>query len=375
MGAASWRTPARSPLGLAAAITTTLALALAGCGGDDATVDGASNTPAQTTAPVDWTLVLDYEPNAVHAGLLRAQAAGYFKDAGINLKVIAPSSTSDALTQVSRGRAELGLADLIDVARRNERAYNRVAHASEDGTSVSSGPPKSSVPVVGAIVQRPLSGLIVNADGPIKEPAQLAGKKIAVSGLPSDVAVINAMVQSGGKPLPTDQITLGFNGLKAVDAGRVEASTAYWPADEVSLEQLGTPARSFALDEYGGPEYPGLVAFTSAKLQATQAAKLKAFDEALAHGTRDVIADPALGETAVGDAYPELDPTITKKQLANYLPLFGTASTAGKIDAAALESFTAFAAKAGLTTAKLTPGQLTASTAPTPPDATEAAQP
>lgn len=327
---------------------------LAGCGGDD---DPGSATGNTTTPPpkVEWTLVLDYEPNAVHAGLLRAERAGYFDDSGIDLKIVAPSSTSDALTQVTRGKADVGLGDLIDVARRNERA----AMTAESQGKVE---PEndSQVSVASAIVQRPLSGLIVRDDSGITAPQQLRGKRIAVSGLPSDVAVIDAIVKdAGGKPLPTKDITLGFNGLKALDAGRVDATTAYWPADEVTLEGLGTKGRTFALDEHGGPAYPGLVAFTSRRLRVTDPTHVTAFSEALARGTRDVIADAAVGEAAVKESYPELDPATTKAQLTNYVPLFGNAETAGKLDPARLEAFTEFAVGAGLTKRQLNVAELT----------------
>lgn len=337
------------------AVASTFALAafmlLAGCGdSDDPSQAGtsAATTPAEK---VSWTLVLDYEPNAVHAGLLRAEAAGYFDRAGINLKIVAPSSTSDALTQVGRGRADVGLADLIDVARRNERALAETSKGTADVDT-------PMVSLAAAIVQRPLSGLIVDADGPVKTPADLQGKRIAVSGLPSDVAVIDAMVRKDGAPLPTENITLGFNGLKALDAGRVDASTAYWPADSVTLEQLGTKARTFALDRFGGPRYPGLVAFTSRRLRVEDPAHVAAFAEALAHGTRDVLETPADGLAAIAEDYPELDAGTTDKQLRNYLPLFGTAEQAAGLDQTALGDFTTFASEAGLTDERLTVPEL-----------------
>ncbi len=335
---------------------TALTALFAGCGdSDQVTSTSPSPTTAATTPakPVSWTLVLDYEPNAVHAGVLRAEAAGYFDDAGIDLEIVAPSSTSDALTQVGRGKADVGLADLIDVARRNERALDAVAKGQPDVET-------PMVSVAAAIVQRPLSGLIVDADGPIGKPADLRGKRIAVSGLPSDVAVVDAMVQENGTPLKTQNITLGFNGLKALSSGRVDASTAYWPADAVTFEHLGKKPRTFALDDFGGPKYPGLVAFTSRRLRVTDPAHVRAFAEALAHGTRDVLDLPADGLAAIADDYPELDPDATSKQLVNYLPLFGDQKTAARLNDGDLEAFAAFAAKARLTSRKLTVPELTA---------------
>src|ERR1039457_6907517 len=76
---------------LAAALAT---LALAGCG---------SSAPG----PAHATLVLDFVPNAVHAGIYRALAAGYYRAAGIDLQVIPPSSTSTTLELVAAGKAQL----------------------------------------------------------------------------------------------------------------------------------------------------------------------------------------------------------------------------------------------------------------------------
>ncbi len=353
-GTVRLRAPLRPLRVFASSVALASFMLLAGCGGDDEPT-GQAGTTAASSPPVSWTLVLDYEPNAVHAGLLQAERAGYFDAAGIDLDIVAPSSTSDALTQVTRGKADVGLADLIDVARRNERAATT---ATTEGTTKPDT--DSQVSVAGAIVQRPLSGLIVRADSGITDPAQLAGKKVAVSGLPSDEAVVAAIARKDGQPVKTKQITLGFNGLKALDAGRVDATTAYWPADEVTLEQLGSKGRTFALDKFGGPAYPGLVAFTSRQTRVTDPVHVQAFADALARGTRDVIADPAVGLAAVQEGFPELDEQTTKAQLDNYVPLFGTPATAGKLDGAGLDAFTAFAAESGLTERKLNTAELTA---------------
>src|SRR5690606_6943746 len=135
-----------------------------------------------------------------------------------DLKIVAPSSTADALTQVSRGRAEMGLGDLVDVARRNERA----ALSGEPGDAAGQ-PATGDVPmaVTAAVVQQPLSGILVDADGPVRKPAQLKDRKIAVSGIPSDEAVIAAIARDARGPVKTEPVTMMFNGLKALNAGQV----------------------------------------------------------------------------------------------------------------------------------------------------------
>jgi ABC-type nitrate/sulfonate/bicarbonate transport system substrate-binding protein len=70
-----------------------LATALAGCGGDG----------AEPGAPEGATLVLDFQPNAVHAGIYAAEADGYFEDEGVDLTSEEPSSTADGAKLLEAG--------------------------------------------------------------------------------------------------------------------------------------------------------------------------------------------------------------------------------------------------------------------------------
>jgi len=73
------RTVAALLAALAAAAT------LAACGGG-----------AEPGASKEATLVLDFTPNAVHAGIYAALREGDYQDAGVDLHVQAPSSSTDA---------------------------------------------------------------------------------------------------------------------------------------------------------------------------------------------------------------------------------------------------------------------------------------
>src|SRR5258708_10640489 len=83
---------------LAAAL---LVLALGGCGGGG----------AEPGAPKGATLVLDFQPNAVHSGIYAAQANGYFKDAGVYLTIQEPSSTADSAKLLEAERADFPVMD------------------------------------------------------------------------------------------------------------------------------------------------------------------------------------------------------------------------------------------------------------------------
>ena len=267
------------------------AVALAGCGG--------SGAPGAVHA----TLVLDFVPNAVHAGIYRALAAGYYRRAGIDLTVIPPSSTSTTLELVDAGKAQFGLADGIDVAQ--QIAMGRDAEA------------------IMAIVQRPLGAPIALASEHLHSAADLVGKTVGITGVPSDLAVLDTVVaHAGGNPAKVRTETIGFDGVADLEAGRIAAFTGYWPDDGVTLKVNGYPITVFKLDAGGGPAYPGLVAFTTRYLIKSDPGLVRAFVRATVHGYEDTLRDPARSLADLLAANPSISGRLTRASLAEYLPIF-----------------------------------------------------
>jgi putative hydroxymethylpyrimidine transport system substrate-binding protein len=216
---------------LAAALLLT---GLAACGGGG----------AEPGAPKGATLVLDFQPNAVHSGIYAAQANGYFEDEGLDLKIQEPSSTADSAKLLETGRAEFAIMDINDFGIARERGLDLVA--------------------IAAIVQRPLASVIAGDPNEIRTPANLTGKTIGVTGVPSDDAVLDTVLRSGGvDPSDVHRVTIGFNAVASLAAGKVDAATAFWNAEGVQLRQMGIPIREFRVDQFGAPRYPELLLVTS----------------------------------------------------------------------------------------------------------------
>jgi ABC-type nitrate/sulfonate/bicarbonate transport system substrate-binding protein len=289
------------------------ALLLFGCGG----AKPATNARAPRGTDREQrivTLILDFTPNAVHAGIYRALAAGYYRDAGIALKVVQPTSTQETLKLIDAGKAQFGLADGSDVAQLIDKG--------------------GDAQVVMALVQRPLGGLIALRSEHLGSPAGLAGKTVGVTGVPSDYAVLDTELRSAGvDPTRVRVANVGFNGGQALLAGRIGAFTGFIPDDGVALSASGHPIEAFALDRYGGPPYPGLVAFTTQALLRSDPALVHAFVAATLHGYRDTLADPARSLAELQSANPSLPRKLTQASLRVYLPLF---SRDGKIDSGAV---------------------------------------
>jgi putative hydroxymethylpyrimidine transport system substrate-binding protein len=253
------------------------------------------------------TLILDFTPNAVHAGIYRALAEGYYKRENIDLRVVQPTSTAETLKLIDAGRAQFGLADGSDVAGLIDKGGDAKA--------------------VMALVQRPLGGLIALASEHLRSPADLQGKTVGVTGVPSDTAVLDTEVHNaGGHPRKVHVVNVGFDGAQALASGRIAAFTGFIPADGVGLRVSGHPITAFPLDENGGPPYPGLVAFTTRTQIARHPHLVKDFVAATVRGYRETIAHPAVSLRDLLAANPDLPPTLTAASLRVYLPLFENAA-------------------------------------------------
>jgi putative hydroxymethylpyrimidine transport system substrate-binding protein len=298
-------------------------LALAACGSSSSSSSSRSTATATATVgssasiststsglagtalakPTQVTLILDFIPNAVHAGIYHAIAAGYYKAENIDLSVIQPTSTADTLKLIDAGKAEFGLADGSDVA--NQIDLGRDAEA------------------VMAIVQKPLGGAIALASEHLSSAAQLEGKTVGITGVASDTATLDTAVQhAGGSPAKVHVLTIGFNGVEDLEAGKIAAFTGFWPADGVQLQVSGHPIIVFKLDQNGGPAYPGLVAFTTRSLINSNPQLVKAFVAATVKGYEDTVRDPQQSLTDLLRLNPTLQRKLTQASLSAYLPLF-----------------------------------------------------
>jgi putative hydroxymethylpyrimidine transport system substrate-binding protein len=323
---------------LSALLLACLAVAaLAGCGGSGSS---ASSTGAGVRPLRQATLILDFTPNAVHAGIYRALAAGYYREQGIDLRVVTPSASTDTLKLIDAHSAQFGLADGSDVA-------GLIAHGGD-------------AQAVMAIVQRPLGGLIASASEHLRSPADLQGRTVGITGVPSDTAVLDTEVRhAGGDPRRVHVVTIGFSGTQALAAGRIDAFTGFIPDDGVQLQVSGHPITAFALDRNGGPAYPGLVAFTTRGLIASDPALVRGFVAASVHGYEDTLADPARSLSELLAANPTLQRGFTRASLRAYLPLFadGGAAPFGTLRAVNLRAMSSWMLANGLIAAPIAPAR------------------
>jgi NitT/TauT family transport system substrate-binding protein/putative hydroxymethylpyrimidine transport system substrate-binding protein len=273
---------------LAAALVSSAAIAA--CGGDGG---------AEPGAPEGATLVLDFQPNAVHAPIYAARSRGYLEDAGIDLEIREPSSSADAAKLLQAGRADFAILDINDFGIARERGIDLVA--------------------IAAIVQRPLASVIAGEPEKVSTPADLEGTTVGVTGVPSDDAVLDTVLASGGlAPDDVERVTIGFAAVPSLAAGKIAAATAFWNAEGVELRAEGIPTREFRVDEFGAPRYPELVVATTGDGAPSDPDLTCALLEGLGSANGDMARDP---QSVLDDMLTEVDGLDADSQKAQFAEL------------------------------------------------------
>jgi putative hydroxymethylpyrimidine transport system substrate-binding protein len=199
-----------------------------------------------------------------------------------------------------------------------------------------------------AIVERPLAAVIAAPE--VGSPEQLQGKTVGVTGDPSDTAVLDSEVSgSGGDPAKVKTITIGFNAVADLLAGKVAGATAFWSDEGVTIRQERPGFHVFRVDDYGAPSYPELVlCVTRATLQHDPALIHDVVD-ALVRGYGFTLSDPARGAQDLDRAVPGLDPKLVASQLSALLPAFrGAGGRVGVLDTATLTAWARWEARFGI---------------------------
>jgi putative hydroxymethylpyrimidine transport system substrate-binding protein len=295
-------TPLRSlPVALAT-LALALALAAAGCGeksepGPAAAGGGAKLEP--------FTLVLDYFPNADHAGIYEAQASGEYRRAGLDVKIQAPPDPSAPLKLLQAGRADAVISYEPELLLARQKTRDLVS--------------------VGALVQRPLTSLMAVGRAHVRSVRDLRGKRVGTSGIPYQSAYLKTILAKAGVPPGSVQETnVGFNLVPAMISGRVAATLgAFWNYEGVDLRQRGRDPVIFRMDQLGVPTYAELVFVARRQdLDEQGASRVRRFLQATARGHRRLREDPRAGVDALLRANPDLSRRLQEAAVRATLPVF-----------------------------------------------------
>ena len=292
-------------------------LAIAGCGSH------------VTTAHLRGArLILDFTPNAVHAGIYSALARGFDRRNGLRLRVVVPGATTDSIKLLESGRVDFAVLDIHDLAIARQSGQHLVG--------------------IMAIVERPLSAVVAGPS--IRTPRALEGRLVGITGVPSDTAVLRSVVAgAGGDPRRVRTITIGFNAVPDLLAGRVAAATAFWDDEGVTLTTKRPGFHSFRVESYRAPSYPELVVVATASALRRDPALARALVRTLTRGYAFTLAHPAQSARDLERLVSGLDPKLVRAELSALRgAIRGPGGRIGVLDPPGLRRWAAWEARFGI---------------------------
>jgi putative hydroxymethylpyrimidine transport system substrate-binding protein len=271
-------------------------LPLAGCGEKEESLG-----PKEAR---DVSLLLDYFPNADHAGIYAAQAGGHFRDAGLDVKIRQPSDPAAPIKQVAAGRVDLAVSYEPEVLRARDEGLPVVA--------------------VAALVREPLTSIVSLPATGIRSPEDLEGKRVGTSGIDYQSAYLRTiLLDAGVDPDSVKERNVGFNLTPALLTKKVDAVLgAFWNYEGTELRLKGRRPQIIRVNEAGVPTYNELVIVANERALDRDGERIRAFLGALARGTKALRRDPAKGIKGLLDANRDLDPRLQRAVVKVTLPLF-----------------------------------------------------
>ncbi|MEH0021623.1 MAG: ABC transporter substrate-binding protein [Desulfobacter sp.] len=280
--------------------------------------------PVQGKAAEKLTLMLDWFPNVDHLPIYLAREAGYFDDHGIEVEIITPSETSDALKLAASGNVDMAV------------SY-------QPQTIIAAGR-GLDIKAITPLVVHPLTTLLY-LDPAIERPSDLSGKKIGytVPGL-MDV-MLEAFADINGITDYTP-VNVGFTILPALVSKKVDAVMGPFKTYEtVGMKKHGYEARFFELEKYGIPDYEELIFVAGSNTLARKPEAVRGFVKAIRIALAEAQTDPEIALSLYLSAVPEADASIETEAFQLTRPYF--AGPDGH-DPLKWQAFADFALKYGL---------------------------
>jgi len=315
-------------IALAASLALIPAL-VSGCGGEASTASTAATTAGGP--PEDVSLVLDWYPNADHAGIAVAQQKRLDEKAGATITTSVPSDPTTTLTAIAAGKKDLG-----------------ITYAPELLIARAKGVP---VKAVGAVAQVPLNSIIARSDRGITRPRDLEGKVVGIAGVPSDRALLDTVVAAdGGDPSKVKTTVVDYSLAPSLAAGKVDAVIgAYWNIEGPDLRMKDVPITIMKIDDHGVPRYDELVLVASEDTIRDKPAAIRAALAGIAAGTDAASKDVGAAVSALEKANPDIAKAVLPAQVSDTIPaLLPEGSAPLRMDAAQWDALAAWMVKKGL---------------------------
>jgi putative hydroxymethylpyrimidine transport system substrate-binding protein len=281
-------------------LLTACALALTACGEKSEPEAGAGGAPAE-----ELRVMLDYFPNADHAGIYAARESGAYENAGLDVEITPPPDPSAPLKLLLAGKTDLAISYEPELLLARDKGAELVA--------------------VGALVQKPLTSVMSVGKSPVRSAQDLRGKRVGTAGIPYQSAYLKTILTKAGvDPGSVRETNVGFNLTPAMLAGKVDATLgSFWNYEGTDLKRRGRDPVILRMDRLGVPTYNELVFVARRRdLDEEFGARLRRFMQATARGHETLRTDPSVGIDGLLEADDGLDRGLQEAVVQATLPVF-----------------------------------------------------
>lgn len=254
-----------------------------------------SAAPQNAGAADSVTLVTDFGFNGRHSYFFVALDKGYYKDAGIDLKIVGGKGSVDAIRQVGAGNATFGFADAgsLILARAND-----------------------SIPVkmVAVVYARPPQAIFCTAEAGLKTPKDLEGKSIANPAGGSIPDMFPAFAKAAG--IDANKVTwvvAASSALPGLLASGKVPCVGQFTVGEPLLRTQAAPKKlvRFAYSDPGLSYYGNGIVATEETIKANPDL-VRRFVAATIKGLKSAIADPTDAGAIMQKLHPEVAADVAK---------------------------------------------------------------
>lgn len=251
------------------------------------------------------TLLLNWQANPYHTPIFVAQAAGFYREAGIRLAILEPNDPSDVTEIVGRGCVDLGLKAMIHTIAARAKGFPIVS--------------------LGTLLDEPPTGLIALKSSGISAFQDIVGRRVGYIG-EFGKRIIDDLAALAGIPHSSyETVRVGMNLTDAIISGIVDTGIGFINFQKVELEYLAGEAIILRLDQLAGL---GCCCFCSIQLIAPESyihnhsEEINQFMRATQRGLALTIEHPEQALKYLFDTKPALRSKMNRTIFYRTLPFF-----------------------------------------------------
>jgi NitT/TauT family transport system substrate-binding protein len=253
--------------------------------------------PSASRALDNVTLITDFGYNGRHAYFFDALDKGYYRDAGLEVKIVRGQGSVDAIRQVGAGNAMFGFADAgpLILARANDQI---------------------PVKLVAIVYVKPPHAIFCREDSGLKKPKDLEGNAIADNAGGATPALFPAFAKAAG--IDAQKVRWVVAGTESLPgllaANRVPCVAQFTMGEALLRSQLGSAKLvRFAFADVGLSYYGNGIVATAATI-ASKPDLVRRFVRATVRGMKDAFADPTAAGAIMHKNVPQVDATVAKQE-------------------------------------------------------------